>query len=83
MGNTRLDAYKYSFFPHTIRIWNILPEQVAIRVAPNEDPDAARFKAALQGQFISGYIYAVPPRGTQERPRLRSTPSVAAVGPVY
>ena len=39
--SSRSDAYKFSFFPHTIPVWNSLPATVA------EAPDLASFKQGL------------------------------------
>ena len=39
--HTKSDAYKYSFFPRTIRTWNQLPASIA------ETPDLVSFKRGL------------------------------------
>ena len=38
----RTDIYKYSFFPDTIRHWNVLPESIISSDESSEDP-VARF----------------------------------------
>ena len=73
----RVDAYKYSFFPRTIRVWNLLPAGAVV------SPSAGAFRVAVQELFLSGSLYVVPPKGIFQRPRLGSTGIVSAVGPVY
>ena len=72
-----MDSYIYSFYPRMVKIWNILPSAVV------HSPDPDIFKRNLMDQFTSGSMYCVPPRGTDQRPRLGSYSSAAAVGPVY
>ena len=62
----RTDTYIYSYFPRTIRIWNILPTLVVY--AP--DPDI--FKKAILEQFTGRNIYAGPPRRLFDQLRLGS-----------
>ena len=73
----RVDAYKYTFFPRTIRIWNILPSEIV------QITDTNTFKAQLQQQFSSGQMYVVAPKGQYHRPRLGSSSQVSGLGPVY
>ena len=78
LPHQHLDIYKYSFFPRTIRVWNIIPEAVA------QAPDTVSFKTILlQQQLSSGAMHIVPPRGHYNRPRLGSTDCSSAVGAVY
>ena len=77
MPRCHLETYKYSFFPRTIRIWNILPASLVQATTPEI------FKSALQKQFLEGKIHVVPPRGLFDRPRLGSTGRVVGIGPVY
>ena len=84
-----IDNYKYSFFPRTIRIWNILPAHLV--VPPVDYPtdhfkfehSINAFKSNLQKEFIAGNMYMVAPRGTYNRPRLGSTAAAQAIGAVY
>ena len=71
-----IDAYTYSFFPRTIRIWNILPAAI-VHASTIEG-----FKNGLQKEFLSGNMYVVSPRGQYDRPRLGSSASLPVVGPV-
>ena len=77
LPHTRLDCYKFSFFPRTIRAWNILPTQLV------QAPDTENFKTQLQQHFTSGLMYMVPPKGHYQRPRLGSSGCVSGVGPIY
>ena len=77
LPHTRLDCYKFSFFPRTIRAWNILPTQLV------QAPDTENFKTQLQQHFTSGLMYMVPPRGHYQLPRLGSSGCVSGVGPIY
>ena len=72
-----LDTYKYSFFPRTIRIWNILP--ACLVQAPSTDS----FKMQLQQHLLTGNIYVIAPRDPMKRPRLGSSSRVEGLGPVY
>ena len=72
-----IDAYTYSFFPRTIRIWNILPAAL-VHASTIEG-----FKNGLHKEFLSGNMYVVSPRGQYDRPRLGSSASLPVVGPVY
>ena len=74
---TSLDAYKYSYFPRTFRIWNILPEEIVGASSPDI------FKQTLHQAFVDGHMHTVAPKDTRQRPRLGSTRVVSAVGPVY
>jgi hypothetical protein len=40
--SSKTDYFKYSFFPHTVPIWNSLPDPEA------EAPDLASFRQALK-----------------------------------
>ena len=73
----QLDTYKYSYFPRTIKTWNLLPSPLVS--APSIDS----FKNGLHKEFLKGNMYVVPPRGQYDRPRLGSASSVTVVGPVY
>ena len=81
----RIEMYGYSYFPRTIRTWNILP--AGIVELPKIDCDI--FKTELQRAFNDGQMYMViPPKANsrsleQRRQRLGSTRAVTAVGPVY
>ena len=77
LPQTRVDTYRFSFFPRTIKTWNILPYAIV------SAPDVDVFKLSLHQQFASGLMYVIPPKGTQERPRYGSTSAVQGVGPVY
>ena len=84
----RKDTYKFSFFPRTLRVWNLLPAHIveAGTLLPPHVGIAERtaiFKSLLLQEFESGRMYTVPPRGLFNRPRLGSTGAVHAVGPVY
>ena len=74
---TNLEAYRFSFFPRTFRVWNILPAEIVEVTSPDN------FKLALQQAFINGHMYTVAPKNIEQRPRLGSTRAVFAVGPVY
>ena len=80
--HTRVDSYKFSFFPRTTRIWNLLPPHLT-QVPDETLPDPTKFKNGIQEQFITGNMYTVSPRGIYDRPRLRSARSTGVVGPVY
>ena len=73
----RLDIYKYSFYPRTTRVWNILPQAIA------HAPSAETFRLRFQQQITSGDMYVIPPRGQDSRPHLGSNDCMSAVGPVY
>ena len=74
---TTLDAYKFSYFPRTIRAWTILPAGIV----EASNPDI--FKAELQKAFLDGRLHMIPPKSRDQPLRLGSTKAVAAVGPVY
>ena len=71
------DSYKFSFFPRTVRVWNILPHALV------HAPSTETFKTRLHKEFLSGRMYIVPPRGQHDGPRLGSASDVAMNGPVY
>ena len=62
----RTDVYKYSFFPRTIRCWNIIPVCILLL------PTVAELKQGLYNQLTNGNLHLVPPRG-DHRPRLGSS----------
>ena len=72
-----LDVYKYSFFPRTVRAWNILPADIVEASSPDI------FKQALQQAFLDGHLHMMVPKDKTQRPRLGSTRAVSTVGPVY
>ena len=72
-----IDAYTYSFFPRTIRIWNILPAAL-VHASTIEG-----FKNGLHKEFLSGNMYVISSRGQYDRPGLGSSASLSVVGPVY
>ena len=74
---SRVDAYLYSFFPRTIRVWNILPLEAV------QANDAAGMKAMLYDCFSAGVMHVVPPKSQEKRPRLGSSARVTKIGPVY
>ena len=82
-GHTRVDSYKYSFFPRTIQSWNILDESVVTTLNQKKQPCADLFKKRLTNCFTQGSMYMVDPRGVQDRPRLGSTRCAGPVGPVF
>lgn len=45
--HSRINTYLYSFYPRSIRVWNLLPITI-IRA-----PDLADFKASLNGQMLT------------------------------
>ena len=63
--SARTDSYKYSFFPHTIHCWNLLPADVV------ESKTANQFKNALWRCITSGSVIVTSPRDSQHRPRGR------------
>jgi hypothetical protein len=67
LPSAHIDTYKFSFFPRTIRCWNILPSNII------EQPDTDKFKASLIGAFDNQEMYVVPPRDIFNRPRLGSS----------
>ena len=71
------DSYRFSFFPRTIKMWNILP------AASVNVPNVDSFKTAIQHHFLNETIYTVSPKGQYDRPRLGSSGCVATIGPVY
>ena len=77
LPHTRLDCYKFSFFPRTIRAWNTLPTQLV------QAPDTENFKTRLLQHFTSGSLYMVPPRGHYQSPRLGNSGCISGVGPIY
>ena len=74
---TRNDPYKFSYFPRTVRVWNILPSDIV------HAPDVEAFKHDLQNMFLDGRMYMVPCRGKLHVPsRYGSTSATGVVGPV-
>ncbi len=63
----RTDSYKYSYFPRTVRCWNLLPANVV------ESNTAHQFKNALWRHIADGSILVTSPKDVQHRPRLGST----------
>lgn len=74
---TNTDVYKYSFFPRTIRCWNLIPVRIL------QLQTVANFKYQLNQQLTGGYIYLVPPRGDYNRPRLGSSTTTELRQAVY
>ena len=70
-----IDTYKYSFYPRTIRIWNILPNSSV------SAPDKDDFKVFLEQPFSSGAMYVSPNRSQYHQPWLGSSGYSSAVGP--
>ena len=64
MPHTRSDIYRLSFFPRTVRIWNILPEELIASTTHQ------MFKTRLQQMFLDGSLYMVPPKDQTQTPRL-------------
>ena len=75
--STHMDLYLYSYFPRTVRFWNILPKHIV------EAQSVDILKELLLKDFLNGHMYMVAPKSTEETPRLGSTSCVSAVGPVY
>ena len=65
--HTRTDVFRHSFYPRTVRCWNILP---AILV---ERPSVDSFKTGLHTALEDGTIYMVQPKGVYDRPWLGSS----------
>ena len=82
LGHTRVDAYKYSYFPRTILAWNILGEHIVTTLNQKGQPCAELFKTRLTREFTTGRMYMVDPKGL-DRPRLGGTRCARSVGPVY
>ena len=74
---TRVEMFKYSYFPRTIRVWNILHADTI------KTTDKDIFKNAIQEKLASGKMFVVQPRGHHPGPRLGSTSCVTGVGRVY
>ncbi len=75
-----MDVYKFSFFPRTIRAWNILPDYVVL------SPRTDIFKKQLEVAFSEGILHVVPPRDLRDvtqTPRFCSTDQVSVMGAVY
>ena len=81
--HSRIDAYKFSFFPRTCTIWNILPQHIVETLNKDNKPCADLFKSHLQRELTSNRIRLVSPRGVYDRPRLGGSRSGLPVGPVY
>lgn len=48
---SRVNVHQYSFYPRTIRVWNMLP------ITTLTAPDLAGFKASLEGQVLCAPAY--------------------------
>ena len=72
-----IDDYRFSYFPRTLRAWNILPEHIV------NAGSVDTFKDLLLKEFLEGRMFMVDPRSKQHKPRLGNTSVVTAVGPVY
>ena len=73
----KMDLYKFSYFPRTVRAWNILPQHIV------QAQSVGMFKELLMKEFTNGHMYMVAPKDTTKTPRLGSTSCVSAVGPIY
>ena len=73
----RVDVYRFSFFPRTIRLWNMLPAELV------QSPDVQVFRTQLQDYFWNGRMWVVAPKDTYHRPRLGSSSCGSGLGPVY
>ena len=71
------DTYRFSIYPRTARIWNLLP--AALIHAPSIEV----FKANLRKDFVDSRMDMVPRRGHYDQPKLGSPSSVTIVGPVF
>ena len=71
------DYYRHSYFPRTVRAWNILPDHVV------QAQDVDTFKDLLRKEFLDGHMYMVAPKNTEDTLRLGSTSSVRSVGAIY
>ena len=60
---SKIDAYKYSFFPRTSRCWNIIPEKIRA-------VDSKNFRAKLTAAFNNKELVITRPRGIYNRPIL-------------
>ncbi len=68
------DYYLYSFFPRTIRCWNILPASlITIK-------DSTQFMQEIRSGFADGSLIITDPRNQYTRPRLGS--SSVPTGPI-
>ncbi len=65
-----INSFKYSFYPRTIRCWNILPAYIVY------SPSVASFKTNITNAITEGVLYMVPPRDIFNRPRLGSSSSL-------
>jgi hypothetical protein len=74
--SAHLDPYKFSFFPRTIRCWNILPPCII------SSPTPEAFKASLLQALQKNEMFMVPPRDIFNRPRLGSS-SDYSIGAVF
>ena len=72
---TRTDPFRFSYYPRTIRCWNLLP--VTLVTLPLVDS----FKKGLYTALENGSLHMVPPKGMYDRPRLGATPQLP--GAVY
>ena len=57
--STRTDQYKYSFFPRTIRCWNLLPEHVVTATS------AEHFRCSIWPEVGSGAVVVLTPGETK------------------
>ena len=77
ISHCRTDYYKFTFFPRTIRIWNLLPSDIV------HLKDIDIFKTQLQDEFLNDRMRMMSPKDQRQRPRLGSTSCVSGLGPVY
>ena len=64
--STRTDQYKYSFFPRTVRCWNLLPHHIVTSATVDQ------FKSLLMKSISEKTIVLCPPKDQLARPRLGS-----------
>ena len=67
--SSRIDSYKYSFLPRTVRCWHIIPLEVRAAETPEQ------FRDQLTSILKKGDIRLTSPRGVYNRPLLGSRPS--------
>ncbi len=71
-----IDSFICSFYPRTIRCWNILPAYIV------QSPSVASFETNIYNALTDGVLYMVPPRDTFDRLRLGSS-SLLQPGAMY
>ena len=64
--STRTDSYKYSFFPRTVRCWNLLPPPIV------SADTAEKLTDNLWKAINAGHIQITEPKDNVYRPRLGS-----------